>query len=231
MKSTFIYLLSSIIFLTACNNASDTTTVEEKKVDSKVTQVKQAEKPGTKKVFENLALGTELPAADIKMEDISGKSYALADLKKDNGLLVVFSCNTCPFVLDWEDRYPTVAEYCQASNIGFVVVNPNEAKRSGDDSLEAMKKHAEEKSYNFPYVVDKNHQIADAFGATRTPELFLFDKDGKLSYKGALDDSQKDAEKVENFYIKNAVDKMMAGEPIDPSITKSIGCTIKRLKS
>src|SRR5215510_2338566 len=92
--------------------------------------------------YEMLAIGTKAPKTDVKMKDISGKSVSLNDIKKTNGLLVIFSCNTCPFVLAWEDRYPSLGEQCTKSNIGMVLINSNEARRKGDDSMDEMKKHA-----------------------------------------------------------------------------------------
>ncbi len=187
-------------------------------------------KPATdKKEMAQINIGDAAPMTDYKMKDISGKDLSMADVKKENGLLVMFSCNTCPYVIAWEDRYPMVADYCAKNNVGLLVVNSNEARRDGDDSMDEMKKHAEEAKYDFPYVVDVNHQLADAIGAKKTPDLFLFDKDMKLAYKGAIDDSQ-DASGVEKFFVRTAMENMIAGKPIDPNTTKAVGCTIKRMK-
>ena len=113
-----------------------------------------------------------------------------------------------------------------------MLINSNEAKRDGADSLEEMVKHAKEKGYaDVHYLVDEDHVVADAFGANRTPEVFLFDAEMKLAYQGAIDDNMKEASKVEKPYLTNAIENMVAGKPADPDLTKSIGCTIKRLKS
>jgi hypothetical protein len=178
----------------------------------------------------SIPIGSAVPAADVKMEDISGAKLSLTDIRQDNGLLVIFSCNTCPFVLGWEDRYMPIADWCAANKIGFVLINSNEAQRAAQDGLDKMREHAAEKGYACYYVADKNHEVADAFGATRTPEVFLFDSNLQLVYKGAIDDNMEEPEKVEKPYLKMALEHMVAGKAADPADTKSVGCTIKRLK-
>lgn len=177
-----------------------------------------------------LLVGADMPAKDVVIEDVSGEKLTLEKIKKENGLLVIFSCNTCPFVLGWEDRYRPIGEFCAANNIGMVLVNSNEAKRETDDSIDKMKEHAAEKRYNSFYALDKNHRLADAFGATRTPEVFLFDKNGKLVYKGAIDDNMEDAAAVSQAWLNNALKNVISGATIQPAETKSIGCTIKRIQ-
>jgi len=177
-----------------------------------------------------LKIGDKAPMIQYNMEDVSGVEVSLESLKRDNGLVVVFSCNTCPFVIAWEDRYNIVADLCSQSNIGMVAINSNEAKRDGDDSMEAMISHAKEKGYSFKYTVDTNSELAKAFGATKTPQVFLFDKNLKLVYTGAIDDNLKNAEKVDRFYLKDAINNMVSGSKIDPNITKALGCSIKKVK-
>jgi peroxiredoxin len=179
-----------------------------------------------------LKIGSAAPKPELKMEDVSGTSFALKDLKGENGLLVVFSCNTCPFVLAWENRYTTIAQVCKEQNVGMVAINSNEAKRSGDkmdDSMEAMKQHAEEQKYKFRYVLDKDSELAIAFGATKTPQVFLFNKGLELKYTGAIDDNLKDASKVENEYLAKAIHNLANNKKIDPDTTPALGCSIKRV--
>lgn len=178
-----------------------------------------------------LAIGASAPMTEYKLANIDGQSTSLKQLHKENGLLVVFSCNTCPFVIGWEDRYPQLSEICSENKVGMVAVNSNQAKREGDDSLEEMKKHAHEKNYNFSYVVDQNSELANAFGATKTPQCFLFDKDLRLVYTGAIDDNMDDASKVKHRYVENAIAQMRQGRQPDPSTTRAIGCSIKRVKT
>jgi thioredoxin-related protein len=187
--------------------------------------------PGENEKYTTLAIGDKAPMTDAKMKSIDGKEYSLKSLKASNGTVVIFSCNTCPFVLQWEDRYPQIEEMAIENQIGFALVNSNEAKRSGEDSMAEMKKHASEKGYDkVPYLVDENSALANAFGAKTTPHVFLFDKDWKLVYEGAIDDNGKDASAVKVSYLLNAFSKLAKGEKIDPSNTKAIGCSIKRVK-
>lgn len=179
--------------------------------------------------MDQINIGDKAPKTDLKMMGIDGKSVSLKDLKSENGVCVIFSCNTCPWVIAWEDRYNDLYKECTNAGIGFVLVNSNEAKRSGDDSLEEMKKHAKEKGYfDFAYVVDENNVLADAFGATKTPDVFLFNGNMELVYKGAIDDNSKDKTAVAEPYLKKAVQALSAGKSIDPAETKALGCSIKR---
>ena len=147
------------------------------------------------------------------------------------GLLVIFSCNTCPWVIKWEDRYPVVQELATVNDIGIILLNPNEDYRDKGDGMEDMILHAEKAGYNLPYVLDKNHRVADAFGASRTPQVYLFNAEDKLIYVGAIDDNANSAADVEEFYVEDAIEQLSAGQAITRSSTKSIGCTIKRLSN
>ncbi len=178
-----------------------------------------------------LKIGDQLPLADVKMESVKHTQLSLNDLKSTNGLLVIFSCNTCPFVLAWEDRYNDIYSEAKKNKIGMVLVNSNEAKRAGDDRLEAMEKHAAEQGYKMSYVVDANHKLADAFGARTTPHVYLFNKDGKLAYVGAIDDNSKDKSAVTNPFLSNAIRDLGSGNlNCKVAETKALGCSIKRVQ-
>ena len=181
--------------------------------------------------IQQLPLGSTLPLGDVQMEDISGRNLSLNEVKGDNGLLVIFSCNTCPWVIKWEDRYPVVQELATVNDIGIILLNPNEDYRDKGDGMEDMILHAEKAGYNLPYVLDKNHRLADAFGASRTPHVYLFNAEDKLVYVGAIDDNANSAADVEEFYLEDAIEQLSAGQAITRSTTKSIGCTIKRLSN
>jgi len=175
-----------------------------------------------------LKIGEKAVLTDVKMTDISGKSISLNDAKQENGLLVLFSSNTCPFVLKWEDRYNDIKVWADKNKVGMIVLNSNYKKRSGDDSLEAMQQKAQDKGYTFSYVVDHESQIANAFGAQTTPHAFLFDSAFKLAYKGAIDDNYDSAANVSKPYLKDAISGLAAGGEIAVSETRPIGCSIKR---
>lgn len=176
-----------------------------------------------------LEIGKPLPGADIKMMDVSGKEVSLADSKGENGLLVIFSCNTCPYVKLSESRIKELGTVTKQNKVGMIVINSNEAQRSEEDSFDAMKNYAKAQGYTFSYVLDKNSAVANAFGATRTPHCFLFDKAGKLAYRGAIDDNIKDPNDAKEHYLKDAVIAVATGKPVKTSSTKSVGCTIKRV--
>jgi len=176
-----------------------------------------------------LAIGSSLPKAEEKMKDISGKEISFKDVMKNNGLLVMFSCNTCPVVGKYQSRTLETGKFALDNEIGIVVLNSNEATRGDGESCEDMQQYGKEQGYQFNYVVDKNSAMADAFGATRTPEVFLFDKTGKLVYHGAIDDNANGPDKVTRQHAKIAMEEMISGKNVSTEKTRFVGCTIKRL--
>ena len=180
-------------------------------------------------VTEELPIGAEMPKADVKLKDISGKEITLKDAKKQNGLLVMFSCNTCPYVIKNQSRTNEVCKYALSKGMGVVILNSNEGTRSGADSYSEMQEYAKEQGYGWYYAVDQNNSLADAFGATRTPECYLFDKSGKLIYHGAIDDNPSDASNVSRAHLKAAIDESTTGKDVSVKTSKSVGCTIKRI--
>ena len=176
----------------------------------------------------SLPIGSSIPKANVKLKDVSGKEIMLSDAKKENGLLVMFSCNTCPVVIRNQSRTKEICQYTSDKKIGVVILNANEGDRDGGNSFEAMQSYAHQQGYNWFYAVDKNSELADAFGANKTPECFLFDKSGKLVYHGAIDDSPGDANNVKRHHLKEAVDEMVSGKQITVKETRSVGCSINR---
>ena len=181
-------------------------------------------------VGDPLPIGGTMPKAGLKMQDISGKEIAMNDAKKDNGVLVMFSCNTCPYVVKNQERTIAISEFALKNNVGVIILNSNEAYRGNEDSYDAMKAYAKEQGYKWNYVVDKNHEVADAFGANRTPECFLFDKNLKLVYHGAIDDSPSDESAIKRIHLKEAINEMATGKEVTVKESRSVGCTIKRSK-
>lgn len=176
-----------------------------------------------------LGLNSPLPMADEKMKDVSGKEVSLNTSKTAKGLLVIFSCNTCPYVKLSESRIKEILDNCIKQGIGCIIINSNEAQRSEEDSFDEMVKYAASQKYTCSYVVDANSKLADAFGATRTPQCFLFNNKG-LVYKGAIDDNVKDPSLVKVHYLQDAIDALSKNEIPKLQETKSIGCTIKRVE-
>ena len=191
---------------------------------------------GTPLFAQEQAIGEKAPMSSAPLMGVDGKSHSLLSLKGENGLLVIFSCNTCPFVVGngtktegWEGRYNGLAELAESLNIGMVLVNSNEAKRKGDDSFLAMKRHAAEAGYTMPYVVDEGSKLANACGARTTPHVFLYDKNMVLTYRGSIDDNVNRAEDVKENHLIKALMRMAEGKKIKTQETKAVGCSIKRI--
>ncbi len=176
----------------------------------------------------SLPIGSTLPMADIKMKDISGKEISIKDATQKNGVLVMFSCNTCPYVVKNQERTKQVAALARENNIGVILLNSNEGARDDGDSYTNMQSYAKGQGYNFYYAVDTDSKIADALGASRTPEIYLFDDKGTLQYKGAIDDNPSDAGNVKRTHVKEAILEMAAGKPVSVKESRSVGCGIKR---
>ncbi|MDX1617150.1 MAG: thioredoxin family protein [Balneolaceae bacterium] len=179
---------------------------------------------------EQLEIGAEAPMTDVEVKDVSGEMLTLSEVAGENGLLVIFSCNTCPWVEKWEDRYNPIADLAEEKGIGMIALNPNSTYRDRGDGFADMKERADQQNYQFYYALDENNRMADAFGANRTPHVFLFDSDYELVYRGAIDDNANSAENVDQHYLRNAVTQLAAGEEIATKTTKSLGCTIKRAR-
>ncbi len=175
-----------------------------------------------------LIIGDKATHTDVKMLGTNDEHSSLNDLKMENGLIVIFSCNTCPFVLAWEDRYNDLYDLATKNKIGIVLLNSNYMKREGDDSLAAMKKHAAEKGYKLPYLIDQESLLANDWGGQTTPHVFFFDKDFTLVYKGAIDDNFKSASDVRETYLKDAIESVGTGNKVLVAETKPLGCSIKR---
>ena len=181
------------------------------------------------KSIDPLPIGASLPNPEKKMKDISGKDVSFKDAINTKGLLVMFSCNTCPVVRAYQSRTLEACKYANDKQIGVILLNSNEAYRSNGDSFNDMKSYASEQNYNWPYVVDNNSTMANAFGASRTPECFLFNADGKLVYHGAIDDNQNGPDEVTRKHLVVAMDEMLAGKDVSVKKTRSVGCNIKRI--
>ena len=184
-----------------------------------------------------LNIGATAPLQDIMMKDVSGESISLKSIAQDNGLLVIFTSNLCPFVVGngsksegWEGRYPEIYDLASKSEIGMVLLNSNEAVRTKGESMDDMQKRYTDKGYKGYYAVDSNHELADAFGAMTTPHVFLFDKNMKLVYRGLIDDAVENSKNVKEPYLKNAMKALLSGNRIDPNSTRQMGCSIKRVE-
>ena len=182
---------------------------------------------GTAEPGSALALGAKLPAATTKMKNVDGKMVSIADVKGKAGTLVIFTCNHCPFAKAWEERIVELGNGYVKRGLGVILVNANDPTSHEDDGFTQMQERAKSRGMQIPYVVDETSGVARAFGATVTPEAFLFGADGKLVYHGTIDDNREDPTKVGKHYLRDALDAVMAGKPPAPAETKSLGCGIK----
>ena len=178
--------------------------------------------------FQTISINEKMPEVDFELKSVNEEWIRINSQTSDNGLLVIFTCNTCPFVVMWEDRYKLVEQIAEENNIGLVYINSNYKKRKSDDSFERMQKHAKKMDYQFPYLLDEKSKLANIFGAKTTPHIFLFDNKNTLVFKGAIDDNYKEIKKVEKFYLKDAIKQLVSGSEITVSETKAVGCSIKR---
>lgn len=180
-------------------------------------------------ISQEIGLNAPIPMPDEKLKDVSGKEVSLNSVKTNKGLLVIFSCNTCPYVKLSETRIKEISDYCLKQGVGCILVNSNEAQRAEEDSFDEMVKYYAAQKLACFYAVDTNSKLADAFGATRTPQCFLFNAKG-LIFKGAIDDNVKDPALVKTHYLKDAIESLLKNETPKMQETKSIGCTIKRVE-
>jgi peroxiredoxin len=178
-----------------------------------------------------LSIGDKAPSTNVKMKNVDGREMSIADVAGKDGTLVLFSCNHCPFVKAWQDRIASIGNAARGRGVGVIVINSNDPAAYPEDGFSEMQSRAQQLGFTFPYVVDATSDVGRAFGATRTPEAFLFDQKGTLVYHGAIDDS-KDAAQVTKHYLQDAIDALVAGKEIATRETKFVGCGIKfRAKS
>ena len=177
-----------------------------------------------------LPIGSAIPHADKKMKSVSGKETSFKESAGRNGLLVMFSCNTCPVVGKYQSRTLELGRYAASKDIGFVLLNANEATRDDGESYADMQAYAKEQGYVFNYLIDDHSAMADAFGASRTPEVFLFDKNSLLVYHGAIDDNPNSSGSVSRKHAQVAIDELIAGKDVSTKQTRSVGCGIKRIE-
>jgi peroxiredoxin len=173
-----------------------------------------------------LALGQPAPA--FRLPGVDGREHALADYADAEVLVLIQSCNHCPYVLAWEGRMVTLQAGYAERGVRLVAFNSNDGARYPEDSFEQMVKHAATARYNFDYLHDPAQELARSLGAERTPEAFLFDRDRRLAYHGAIDDNRDDT-KVATHYLREAIEATLAGETPPVGDTPPVGCTVKWL--
>jgi len=166
-------------------------------------------------------------ASDFSLKNVDGKMVSLASYKDAKGYIVVFTCNSCPYSVAYEDRIIALHEQYADKGYPVIAINPNDEEKSPKDSYDLMKVRAKEKNFPFAYVYDDTQEITKSYGATNTPHVYVLDKDRTVKYIGAIDNNTKDASAADKKYVEEAVDALIKSKEVPTKKTKAIGCTIK----
>lgn len=169
-------------------------------------------------------------ATDFRLRNIDGKMVSLSDYKDARGFLLIFTCNTCPYAVAYEDRIIALDKKYKEKGVPVIAINPNNPEVQPGDSFEKMQQRAREKGFTFPYLLDEGQEVYPRYGATRTPHVFLLENTAEghiVRYIGTIDDNYQDAGAVETRYVEDAVDAMLQGRKIEIPTTRAIGCSIK----
>ncbi|MBW8522038.1 thioredoxin family protein [Chryseobacterium chendengshani] len=169
-------------------------------------------------------------AADFKLKNIDGKMVSLSDFKKAKGFIIVFTCNHCPYAKKYEDRIVALDKRYESQGYPVIAINPNDPNVQPEDGYQQMITRAKEKGFTFPYLLDEGQKIYPQYGATKTPHVFVLQKEnGKniVKYIGAVDNNYEDPNDVSERYVEDAVDALVKNQPIKMNKTVAIGCTIK----
>ncbi len=169
-------------------------------------------------------------ATDFKLKNVDGKMVSLSDYKDAKGFIIIFTCNHCPFSIAYEDRIIDLHRKYAPKGYPVIAINPNDPSVQPDDSFDAMKSRASEKGFPFAYLMDEGQRVYPQYGATRTPHVFILDKQRVVQYIGAIDDNHSDAAAVTKPYVEQAVDALLAGRAPEETFTRAVGCTIKAKK-
>lgn len=168
--------------------------------------------------------------SDFKLKNIDGKMISMADYKDAKGFIVVFTCNHCPYAKAYEQRIIELDKKYKALGWPVLAINSNDVNQNAEDSYEGMQTNAKEKGFTFPYLYDESQEVAKRYGATRTPHVYLVQKEGKkmvVKYIGAIDNNYEDASAVTEKYVESALDALSRGKAPEKQETKAVGCTIK----
>ena len=174
--------------------------------------------------IQTLELGAAAPVFDLPATD--GHTYSLASFQDTPLLVIIFLANHCPYVSAWEDRIIAIGREFGQRDVAFAAISSNDAMAYPRDSFEEMRKRAEEKGYPFSYLYDEDQSVARAFGATRTPEVFVFDQERRLRYHGAVDSDYEESAGVQH-YLRDALDRLVTAQEVFVAETRPVGCSMK----
>ncbi|RQO29772.1 thioredoxin family protein [Taibaiella sp. KBW10] len=223
MNKLVILLSAATLAFTACNSTNTTDNKDKTAVESPKDTTKTPEK-----AVSGYKVGDE--ATDFSLKNVDGKQVSLADYKEAKGYIVVFTCNHCPYAKAYEQRIVDLDKKYASLGYPVIAISPNDPVLEPKDSYEEMQKLAKEKKYTFPYLIDEKQDVYPKYGATKTPHVFVLQKEnGKniVKYIGAIDDNYEHPKEVKKKYAELAVDALLAGKPIEENTTLAIGCSIK----
>ncbi|KIC61746.1 redoxin domain-containing protein [Chryseobacterium taiwanense] len=185
-----------------------------------------------KKESKSSARGYEVgdEATDFKLKNVDGKMVSLSDFKSAKGFIVVFTCNHCPYAKKYEERIIALDKKYKSQGYPVIAINPNDPSVQPEDGYSQMIERAKQKGFTFPYLVDEGQKIFPQYGATKTPHVFLLQKEGGkniVKYIGAIDNNYENPNDVSEYYVQDAVNALLKNEPIKMTKTVAIGCTVK----
>ncbi|MCY1526525.1 Thiol-disulfide oxidoreductase ResA [compost metagenome] len=219
---------AAVLSMASCAGNSDATTVEAATVARDTTPPA----PDAAQATKGYAIGDA--AADFSLKNVDGKMVALADYKDAKGFIVIFTCNHCPYAKACEQRIIDLNKRYADKGYPVIAISPNDPAIEPKDSYEEMQKLAKAKGYTFPYLIDEGQTVYPAFGANKTPHVFILQKENNqniVKYIGAIDDNYEHADQVKHRYAEAAVDALLAGKPVETTKTVAIGCGIKDKKT
>lgn len=228
MKQLLIGVGLLSLAFTACNDVNSSKGKEEGATTSADTTAHKKEASAPVTLPEGYKVGDE--AMDFKLKNIDDKEVSLAQFTDAKGYIVIFTCNHCPYAKAYEGRIKDLDKKYKALGYPVIAINPNDPALQPEDSYEAMKTNAKEKGFTFPYLFDEKQEVYPVYGATKTPHVYLLQKEnGKLivKYIGAIDDNYEKPAEVKAKYVATAVDALLAGKPVTETKTVAVGCSIK----
>ncbi|OAB81713.1 thioredoxin family protein [Cochleicola gelatinilyticus] len=185
--------------------------------------------PSEKNIAKGYTIGDE--ATNFRLKNIDGKMVSLSDYQDAKGFVIIFTCNTCPFAVASEDRIVALDKEYKTKGYPVIAINPNNPDVQPDDTFELMQKKAKEAGFTFPYLFDESQSIYAKYGATKTPHVYLLQKEKQkhiVKYIGAIDDNVRNADAVKDTFLANAIDELLAGKEVTVKETKAIGCSVKQ---
>ena len=229
MKKVTLLMAFAVFLFTACQ--SDSTNTETTAASVNLSPSVKEDTPKAKlTAIKTPGYQVGDVAEDFSLKNIDGKMVSMSDFENAKGFVIIFTCNSCPYAVKYEDRIIELHEQFAGEGYPIIAINPNDPDVQPKDSFDKMVVRAKEKGFEFPYVFDEGQKVFPKFGATKTPHIFILNKDLVVEYIGAIDNNPNDASAVSEKYVVNAIAALEKGEKPNPSTTKAIGCSVKKKK-